>query len=363
MKSLFTLTLLASLLSLAAAEEDAYIISQQRTVSILPVFQSWQIEGPFQINEFSIPIAVYYPVNRSLSFYLKGNQANISGDVAQLSGITDTQLSCNYHHEASNLVFSLGLNLPSGMVELTSGQFLTSAYLSYNYFNFQVPSFGQGFNVCPGVTWAKSLSDNFVLGLGVAYQFKGQFKPIKGMTNAFDPGEELLITAGLDARLSPSTSVAADIIFTQFGADKIASQKVFVSGNSIIMTGQFRSYFGYNELVLLGRFRGKGKNSLVIGGILQEEVEQSTPVQLEWEGHYRWRYRQHFHLTFLGEAKSYLPKGDFPGVDIFGLGVQPEIELSALMKMLPRLKFLFGDFPGGTTIMGWELGLGINYRF
>ncbi|MDZ7319780.1 MAG: hypothetical protein ONB11_11525, partial [candidate division KSB1 bacterium] len=337
--------------------------SQQGTVNVLPTYQSWQIEGPFQINEFSVPIAVYYPVNRNLSFYLKGNQANISGDVEQLSGITDTQLACNYHHEASNLVFSLGMNLPSGMVELSSGQFMTSAYLSYNYFNFQVPSFGQGFNVCPGITWAKPLSDNFVLGLGASYQFKGKFRPIKGMLNDYDPGEELLITAGLDARLSEATTVAADIIFTKFGTDKVGPQKVFVSGNSIVVTGQFRSFFGYNELRLLGRFRGKGKNSLVIGGILQQEVEQSTPVQLEGEGLFRWRYRQTLYLTFLGEAKSYLPTGNFPGVDIFGFGVQPEIEVSESMKILPRVKFLFGDFPGGTTIAGWELGLGINYRF
>lgn len=363
MKALFILALVASLLSMAAAEEDAYIISQQRTVSILPVFQSWHIKGPFRINEFSIPVAVYYPINRNLSFYLKGNQATISGDVTALSGITDTQLACNYHHEASNLVFSLGCNLPSGMVELTSGQFLTTAYLSRTYFDFQVPSFGQGINICPGITWAQPLSDNFVLGIGTSYQIKGKFKPIKDMVNAYDPGEELLITAGMDARLSEATTVAADIIFTKFGTDKIGNQKVFVSGNSIVITGQFRSFFGFNELSLLGRFRGKGKNSLVIGGILQQEVEQSTPVQLEAEGYYRWRYRQNIYLTFLGEAKSYLPTGDFPGVDIFGLGVQPEIELSELMKMVTRVKFRFGDFPGGTTIFGWELGLGINYRF
>lgn len=96
---------------------------------------------------------------------LRGSQATASGDNIQtINGITDTQLSFSYHFEPVNLIFNLGLNLPSGKKRFTSEEFQTSSLISTNIFNFKVPGFGQGLNISPGLTWAFPVNEKYSPG-------------------------------------------------------------------------------------------------------------------------------------------------------------------------------------------------------
>ena len=342
---------------------DNYIISQKAYIKIMPNFQMWSIEGNYDISETSFPIMVYYPISRKFNLSLRGNQANIAGDVNTLSGLTDTQLSCSYHLETAHLVFNVGLNLPSGKKELTVTEFQTSSQIAYSYFNFKVPGFGQGFNVSPGISWALPFTDNFVFGLGATYQYKGGFKPLKNMGDNYEPGDEILLTSGFDIKLAPTTTFAADFLYTIYAEDKIGGQSVFDSGDKIMVSCQLRSYQKFNELLLMGRFRSKGKNSYTIGGIFQEEAEKNTPNQLEVIGYYKIHINRKFFLSILGEGRKYFETESFPGLGIFGFGVSPEYSPSRNLKIPFRIKYFVGDFTGGTSIRGLEVGVGISYLF
>ena len=71
-------------------------------------------------NIASIPVSIYFPVNRNMSLSLRGGGATASGDYLQkLSGLMDTQFSLSYFLEVYHLVISLGANVPSGKKELT----------------------------------------------------------------------------------------------------------------------------------------------------------------------------------------------------------------------------------------------------
>ena len=357
---------------------DNYIIGQKGYIKIMPVFQQWSIESNYEISEVSFPTMIYYPVNRALSLSIRGNQASIihvydnnlpivGGEKNALSGLTDAQLSASYHLENANLVFNLGLNLPSGKKELTANEFSTSSQIAYSYFNFQVPGFGQGLNVSPGISWAAPVSDNLVLGLGATYQLKGGFKPLEDMTDNYDPGDEILITGGFDIKLAPTTTFAVDVIYTTYGEDKMGSQTVFGSGDKIMVSGMLRSYQKFNELFLLVRYRSKGKNSYSILGDFQEEPEKTTPTQLEGIGYYKMRISEKFYLSILGEGRSFYATknfpNNFPGLDIIGFGLSPEFSPSRNIKIPLRFKYFFGDFTGGTSISGIEAGVGVVFLF
>ena len=354
---------------------DNYIISQKGYIKIMPSFQMWSIEGNYDISETSFPITVYYPISRKVNLSLRGNQANIAGDVNTLSGLTDTQLSCSYHLESAHLVFNVGLNLPSGKKELTVTEFQTSSQIAYSYFNFKVPGFGQGFNVSPGISWAFPFTDNFVFGLGANFQYKSGFKPLAGMTDDYDPGDEILLTAGFDIKLAPTTTFAADFIYTTYGEDKMGSQTVFGSGEKIMVSGMLRSYQKYNELFLMVRYRSKGKNSYAIGGIFQEEAEKTTPNYLEGIGYYKMRINDKFYLSILGEGRKFFKVDTYPanasflGIlnslepNIIGFGISPEFAPGKNLKIPLRFKYFFGDFTGGTKITGIEAGLGVSFSF
>ena len=342
---------------------DNYIVSQKAYIKIIPVFQQWSIQSNYNISEVSFPTMAYYPVNRQLSLSVRGNQAIIGGDVNGLSGLTDTQLSGSYHLENLNLVFNLGFNLPSGKKELSATEFQTSSQIAYSYFNFQVPGFGQGLNISPGISWAAPVSDNLVFGLGATYQYKSGFKPLANMTDNYDPGDEILITTGFDFKLAPTTTFAVDVVFTTYGEDKMGSQTVFGSGDKIMVSGMLRSYQKYNELFLMARYRSKGKNSYSIGGVFQEEAEKTIPNHLEIIGYYKLRANNQFYISLLGESRTFFETDIFPGLNIIGFGVSPEYSLSQNIKIPFRFKYFFGDFKGGTSISGIEAGVGINYFF
>ena len=342
---------------------DNYVVSQQAYIKILPVFQRWSIESNYAITEISFPTLFYYPVSRALSLSLRGNQATVAGDVNSLSGLTDTQLSCSYHIENANLVFNLGLNLPSGKKELTANEFSTSAQIAYRYFNFKVPGFGQGFNISPGISWAAPVSDNLVFGLGATYQKKGGFRPIENMSDNYNPGDEILVTAGFDIKLAPTTTFAVDVIYTTYGEDKMGNMTVFGSGDKIMFSGLLRSYQKYNELFLMARYRSKGKNSYYIGGIFQEEAEKTIPNHLEIIGYYRFRLNNNFFISLLGEGRTFFETNNFPGLTILGFGVSPELTLNRNLKLPFHVKYFFGDFTGGTSISGLEAGAGVTFLF
>ena len=342
---------------------DNYIVGQKGYLKIMPVYQQWSIESNYDISEISFPTMVYYPVNRQFSLSLRGNQAIIGGDVNELSGLTDTQLSGSYHLENANLVINLGLNVPSGKKELTVNEFLTSSQIAFSYFNFQVPGFGQGFNISPGVSWAAPVSDNLVLGLGATYQLKGGFKPLDGMVDDYNPGDEILITGGFDIKLAPTTTFAADVIYTTYGEDEMGSQTVFGSGAKIMVSGMLRSYQRYNELFLLARYRSKAKNSYYIGGVFQEEAEKTIPNHLEIIGYYKLRAGNQLYVSILGESRTFFETNIFPGLNIIGFGVSPEYSPSKNLKIPFRFKYFFGEFKGGTSISGIEAGVGVNYLF
>ena len=346
------------------ADDDIFIISQKGFVKILPIYQSWAVDDSNKFSEFSIPMLAYLPFGNNFGLSLRASQATTNGDYVQdLSGITDTQLACSYYLNWANMVINLGVNIPSGKKELTYKEFNTSYLLSLNHFNFQVPNFGQGFNFSPGLSWAAPLGDNSVFGLGAAYQYKGKFKPFEYMIDDYDPGDEIVLTAGFDQRLNATTTFSIDAIYSIYGTDKIGEDQVFASGNKIVANVQVRKYFGFNELWLFARYRSKDKNSVAIAGKLFEEEEKTTPDQIEVFGQYRLRFNRGFFTTFLAEERFYQETPAYPGVNIFGFGIAPEIAFFSNFKMTTRFKYLLGSYKDGSKIAGMEVGFGLSFNY
>ncbi len=67
---------------------------------------------------------------------------------------------------------------------------------------------------------------NIVLGLSASYQFKGEFEPVEEIEN-YKPGNELLLTGGIDVRVNETANFSSDIVFTVYGTDKLSGEKVF----------------------------------------------------------------------------------------------------------------------------------------
>jgi len=361
-KTLFLLICLM-LTNTIHADDDAYIISQKAKLTLLSSYQLWQSDND-DISEFSIPIQLYYPFSRSLSFSISGQQANASGDnYSDLRGLSDAQINCSYFLEDANLVLNSGINIPSGKKELTIEEFETSRILSLSHFNFRLPGFGQGLNLNFGATWAFPVSRNVVIGLGGSYQFKGSYKPLSDMEFDYNPGDEVLLTAGFDMAISRITSVSVDGIFTSYSSDKYNDIDIFKAGNKFTVAMHITHYIGYNDLSLFLRYRTRSKSSLPVTGSLTAEAEKSIPNNFDINAHYRFQLNNHIKLAILSTGRFYQASALNDGVSICGGGLGAEYLFNNNWSVLTNLKYYIGSYTNSDDFSGIEFLVGLSYTF
>ena len=309
------------------------------------------------------PLASTY--TRDMNIFLRTSQAIVDGDeLNRIRGLTDTQVTYTYFVRKYNVALNMGINMPTGKEELTPEEFRTSVLISQNIYDFQVPNYGQGWNFTPGVTWAHPLSDDLVLGLGVSYQYKGKFKSLDTIDD-FNPGDEVLISGGVDVRLSKSATFSSDVIFINYGTDRIGSEEIFDTGNKIIVHARVRKYIRHNELSLLARYRSRARNHIAAASGLIPDEKTITPDQFDVQGLYRIHVNRRFELTISGEGRFYHElyehnRQTYDGMYIYEFGAAPEFVFLSDMKLSILFSYLTGGFKDGLNISGWELGVGLR---
>jgi hypothetical protein len=357
--------------SLFAADEGQDIISRQRLISVNGVYQSWSFGDSSRVSEFSVPVSFYYPVNPRFSVGAFLSQASSSGEVGGLAlkglnGLSDAQFSMNYYIEDKNILLSLGGGLPIGKKELSPDEFFTSVMVSQNAFNFQVPIFGQGFNLSPGFTWAKPMNEKTVLGLGASYQLKGGYLPIQGMTEDYDPGDEVLLTGGLDYQMSDVEALSFDLTVNLYAKDKVGDIEVYKSGTKIMVATQYKKFIGYDMLWWFGRFRNRSKSDIYATGATSASVKTQRD-EIESMGMYKKRLNPKTSLTYTAEARYFFKTDLMASAYQAGVGILPEKQVSPVVKLQGKLKFFVGKEnsipPEGETVIGFEVGAGMEYAF
>jgi len=363
-KAILILSMLISVFILA---QENYVISQQGFIRFRGIHQGYRSDRDSlnTINEFSLPIEIYWPISRQSSLFVYTSHGSVNGDkLSSLSGLSDTQISWNYYLEDQNLVLNAGLSLPTGKATLTSEEFNTSLLLSQHYWNFITPSFGQGFNLSPGVTWALPLSDAAVMGLGLAYQIRGGFIPRDDLEDVYKPGNELLVTGGVDLRIATLSTVTWDMIFSIYESDTYADTlEVYKSGNKFVTSLQYHTYFGHDQLTLLMRYRSKSKNQYNTGTVLMTESSKTYPNQIELQGLYRHRHSPEFFMTYGLEGRVFEELDVYAGLNLIGLTGTAEYKMAEKTLLFAQFKLFTGKYSTDVSLSGIEFGGGFTYLF
>ena len=363
--------------ALAQVDEAAgglYLSSQRQPirVSLGALYQQYDVEAVLTqdgeeaeayISEVSFPFTAFMPITRNLAVSLQASSAMVSGgELADLSGISDAQAALSYQQRIGrgSLVFSLGANLPSGKRELSGEEFETAVLLGQNYYDFRVPSFGQGFNLAPALTIALPVSDRVALGFGGAYQYRGSFKPLDGMEESYDPGDEVLVTGGLDFRLAPRWALSGDLAYTMYQRDKLGEAEVFGAGGKLTSTVQLTGRFRSDVIRLVTRFRSRGKSDVPMGLSGEEEALRIVPNQLELMGMYRTALSSALVVTFLAKGR-YFSEADALNFtesrQLMDVGLFPEILLSPGFTLTGRGLYTVGSFTGFEAGVGMAMSL------
>ncbi len=341
---------------------NIFLSSQRAPIDIVfgAVYQTYADENGRELTQGSAPVALFVPLGQRLGFSTVANYAiNVGDDVETVQGLTDAQVGLSYYQRigAGSLVLSVGVNVPVGAREFTLEEYQTAVLFGQHFFNFRTPGFGQGLNVSPGLTLAFPVSDNVVFGLGAVYQNRGGYRPVDGMQVDLDPGEELLLTGGIDIGLGPVTSLSGDVTFTMFERDLIGEQEFFESGDRITVTGQLLSRPRQNELRLLGRFRSQSKSTYLALSEGTSDIDANIiPTQILLRASYRQRVGRVFSIGLLGQARMYDESDVFEAMTLLDGGVLPTLHLSNGLALELRFIYTTGD------IEGFEAGGGLAVR-
>ena len=325
-------------------------------VTTLAVYQHYDDNGT-TVSQVTLPVSVFVPVTPDVGFSLRTGYASSDGSgMTTISGFADAQLALSHNRTLGpgSAVASISVNLPSGDGTLTQAESETAFLVGQGFYRFRLPSLGQGFNVAPGLTWAVPLGVNYAAGVGVAYQYRGPFEPRAELDDSYDPGDELLVTAGLDARVSESSTIAVDVSYAHYQADTWMGLD-YTTGDAITLTAQWTEVVGPHEVSVLGRVRHKEESTVPAATSAFLGLDATVPDQGRLLGHARFRVSSRLRIGALVQGRFYSESAAFDARTLYDVGLVPEFDIARGLTLLGRIGGTFG------TLQGINVGGGLAW--
>lgn len=222
-----------------------------------PMFASYKIDAPVgvTISELAVPIAVSVPFGSRLTFDISSAYASstVKFDAAKtqtISGLTDTQLRANIALGQDFIIFTGGVNLPTGQTLVDDSQIEAAGYIANEFLSFPIPSMGTGFGGTGGVAIARPMGE-WNLGFGGSVRYSAEYEPYKSGSTPikFQPGNEYRLRIGADHGFLGGR-VATGLTYSKFGDDAAGGGAVYSSGDRyVVEAGYSRTLHGVDYIV------------------------------------------------------------------------------------------------------------------
>lgn len=334
--------------------KHAFVGDESATLLSLPTIYSGAISDVLSVDAMTTPAMAMSSTDESSIFRLAGTRVRASYVYKEL------------------LVGSLGLKLPTGTNQFTSGQLATAGNIGSRQLAFKNSNMFNSLDVCAGASSSLGFKDigpgDLAVGLGLSYMFKAPYTPMDGMEESFDPADEFNASIASEyvfIALDRKITTMFDLGFTIYGSDQVGE------GNEISAGGKFNwALFAAADVidnlpasVRLANYK-KGANSVDKQGETTKEasdivftLKSALPIaKLE-------QYQPFGSLTFA----SYSGGGVATAGDAFitTLGGGGSYRLSEHMFTNAELGLDFGSLKGGEDmgVFGIELAGNLAYKF
>ena len=304
-------------------------------------------------SQLAVPVSVSAPLGplalSARTTYARAEWAGREG----LNGLGDVQVVASgiVPVGQSSAVLSLSANLPTGQRALTPGEAATAYRVGQAFYDFPLPTWGQGLNLAPGLTVAVPISDGLAVGAGIAYQYRGAFEPLAETSDAFDPGDEVMVSTGADMRVTPTTIAALDVSYVMYATDTFGARE-FDVGDALSATTEVTTTMGTTEVRLLGRVRvrGDGETAPVL-----TEPEATVPLHARLRGEARVPLGPSLGLGVVAQGRYYEASEAFESHTLLDVLARPEYRTSGL-AVQGQIGATLGTLPG------LRYGLSVTYE-
>ena len=242
------------------AEQDPYANGARPQVSVGAIVQRYGIEGDYTASSVAIPLFAAIPLaSGRVGVTVRASYVNAEvEEITSVSGLADAGLGVHLRQQLgpAEALVGLGVGLPVGAKGLAAEEFFTALTLGRNELAFAVPQVGQGFQAAPSIAIAFPLSPLVAAGAGATYVRRGGYRPFAETDSTYDPGDELTLTAGIEADLR-ILALSLDLAYTRYGEDTFGGG-TFAPGNRFVATAQVGGSKGY----VLARYRHRADGTI-----------------------------------------------------------------------------------------------------
>jgi hypothetical protein len=359
------------ILMLTAVSASAQIIyGQPSSGGARFIYSHWSVEEggeKTEIDQMAYPINGFIPLKDNLEarLFMAGasNDLEQAGSSYTLSGISDVRVQFGQSLMDDRLLFSLGINAPTGKRALDiDEEWPVMEFLANNYLNFPLRRLGEGFgfNLLAG---AAGSSGQTRYGASVMYQFNGTYEAYKD-SGDYNPGDLFSIQVSVD-RQSDQLLLFAGLGFTTYSTDKLEDEKIFRQSDQFnINAGMSLS----GEIISLTTDAGY----LIRGRNTRYDTTEAIFDQLKiygnefmFNGILNWTFTENWYLSpslkfrIIG-ANEY----DFDNSSIFGFGTGLGRRLAEDIDLNIGFKYFTGSADGGDIdISGYRLSAGLAAAF
>ncbi len=343
------------------------------------MFNTWKDDDSDKGFQTAMPIELstdFHGVNLDLLnafVYTWVNQKDTPN--ANLGNFLDTKINASYQLQdviPVNILFGLGLNLPTGTTDLSQRQLILVADPDLMPFT----TFGEGFNVNPYITLSKQW-EKLVVGIGAGYSYRGKYD-YSVSTQDFKPGN--LLTASAEASYDFTDSIHAGLFgeYANYGTDTVDGDDYYKEGDLFVIglgAGYSRPSWKL-DINLAGLKRNKSE-FLTSTQILEPEAKNSHGIEYDAGVAYKYFLNE---LTAFGADidLAYLGKNGYPSDSPYYIGNRTKVAIGGGVdrKFMDNLKgnaslSLFTikeeqdwEHPDGSrTYYGGTLTASISYTF
>ena len=194
------------------------------------------------VSQFSIPLVVLLPFSERFNVDIA--TAFATSDFKQggtssskISGLTDTQIRANFSLGSDLLVFTVGMNIPSGQYLIPVEQVAAAGQIGNDFLGYPISSMGNGFAGTGGIAFARALG-TWNLGAGGSFRKSAEFDFFQRDSVGpyrFEPADEIRMRFSLDRPVGDG-EVSLGVSYSAFGED-FADTTTYSTGDRITLTG------------------------------------------------------------------------------------------------------------------------------
>jgi hypothetical protein len=206
------------------------------------------------VSQFALPVVVILPFGERVSVDVSTAFATASvkaddSTASEISGLTDTQIRANFRLGADNLLFTAGINVPTGQYSVPVTEQEAAGQIGNDFLYYPISSMGNGLAMTGGIAYARPMG-NWNVGGGVSARKSTQFAAFAADSGdfRFTPADEYRASFNADRPVGDG-ALSLGLVYSMFGEDD-ADGTTYSTGDRIIATAGWNFPVGGKDVFL-----------------------------------------------------------------------------------------------------------------